>query len=84
MKCMARELAPFEIEVNAITFGYYDRQGDREAKKKLRKQLEIYALKPPVPKLEQLVASVESLLQRTEYMISGQNVQIGAGMDTSI
>jgi 3-oxoacyl-[acyl-carrier protein] reductase len=84
MKCLARELAPFEVRVNAITFGYYDYLDEREARKKLKKQLEIYALKPPLPKLEQMIGALHLLLQRTEFMISGQNLHIGAGTETSI
>lgn len=84
MKSLARELAPFEVRANAMTFGYYDPMNEREAKRKLKKKLEIYALKPPLPKLEQMMSALQLLLQPTEHMISGQNLHIGAGMGTSI
>lgn len=84
MKCLAKELAPFDICVNALTLGYYDQVNDKETRKKLKKSLDIYALKPDFPKLEQMIPSLDILLRHTEYMISGQNIHIGAGVETSI
>lgn len=84
MKTMAKELAPFDVSVNAMTFGYYDRGLDGAAKRKLQKQLEIYALKPRLEKLEAMIPKLDILLEQDVCLLSGQNIHIGAGMDTAM
>lgn len=84
MKSLAKELAPFRVRVNAITFGYYANREDETVWKDQKKMLDIYALKPYVSDLEEMIPSLDLLLQthQSKVMISGQNLHIGAGVDT--
>jgi NAD(P)-dependent dehydrogenase (short-subunit alcohol dehydrogenase family) len=85
MKTLAKELSPFRVAVNAVTYGYYAVPDDQADKKALKQQLEIHTLKPYLPQPQEIVAaSLDWLLHTTEHLVSGQNIQIGAGMDTVI
>lgn len=84
MKSLAKECAPFNISVNCLTFGYYEQTDEPAAKKQLKKSLEAFVLKPTLPKLEQLVPSIDMLLNQENNNFSGQNLHIGAGISTSI
>lgn len=82
MKCLARELNAFKIKVNALTFGYYDMQFDKEVRKQKKKELEIFALKPKLYTFDELIVSFDIFLNDTCNIISGQNIHIGAGAET--
>ncbi|EGT4625349.1 TPA: SDR family oxidoreductase [Clostridioides difficile] len=82
VKCLARELNAFKIKVNAITLGYYDNQFEKEARKQMRKELEIYALKPRLYCISELLGVFEFFLTDSANVISGQNIHVGAGAET--
>ncbi|NBD25163.1 SDR family oxidoreductase [Paenibacillus glycinis] len=85
MRSLAKELSPFRIAVNAVTYGYYADAGEQGDRKELKQQLEIHTLKPYLPEPRELAeASLSWLLQAPERLVSGQNIHIGAGMDTGI
>ncbi|QHW32320.1 SDR family oxidoreductase [Paenibacillus rhizovicinus] len=85
MKTLAKELSPFRIAVNAVTCGCYADPEERTDRKALKQKLEIHALKPYLPQPQELVAaSLDWLLHVPERLVSGQNMHIGAGMDTFI
>jgi NAD(P)-dependent dehydrogenase (short-subunit alcohol dehydrogenase family) len=85
MKTLAKELSPFRIAVNAVTYGSYADCENREDRKELKRQLEIHALKPYLPLPGELVAaSLDWLLHLPEHLVSGQNLPIGAGADNAI
>jgi 3-oxoacyl-[acyl-carrier protein] reductase len=82
MKTLAKEMATFRVATNALTFGYYSDQESGLSGKELRKKLGIYALKPHVPQLDEMVPMLDILLGAPTNLISGQNLHIGAGLDT--
>jgi NAD(P)-dependent dehydrogenase (short-subunit alcohol dehydrogenase family) len=85
MKTLAKELSPFRVAVNAVTYGYYAVPEETLDKKALKQQLEIHTLKPYIPQPQEMVAASLALLLRTpEHLVSGQNIHIGAGMDTVV
>jgi NAD(P)-dependent dehydrogenase (short-subunit alcohol dehydrogenase family) len=85
MKTLAKELSPFRVAVNAVTYGYYAFQDERVDKKELKQRLEIHALKPYLPGPQEMAAaSVDWLLRAPERLVSGQNLHFGAGLDTSV
>lgn len=85
MKTLAKELSPFRVAVNAVTYGYYAVPDERIDKKELRQKLDIHALKPYVPAPQEMAAaSVDWLLRVPERLVSGQNIHFGAGLDTGV
>ncbi|MGE1059812.1 SDR family oxidoreductase [Bacillus sp. GMa5/1] len=84
MKCMSHELAAFKLNVNAMTFGYYDNDFDSATKKELKKKLEIFALRPRLLKLKELVPALNMLVEPAVPTIGGENIHIGAGIETVI
>ncbi|MCC3372470.1 SDR family oxidoreductase [Cohnella sp. REN36] len=86
MKTLAKELSPFRVALNAMTYGYYAPSESAAADLgALRRRLEIHALKPYLPQPREMAeASVEWLLRAPAHLVSGQNIQIGAGMDTAL
>jgi NAD(P)-dependent dehydrogenase (short-subunit alcohol dehydrogenase family) len=82
VKSLAKEMSPFRISVNALTFGYYrNDQATPEQWQADRKKLEIYALKPSIPDVESLVKGIDMLLDYG-HGLSGQNLHWGFGVDT--
>ncbi|BAB05562.1 SDR family NAD(P)-dependent oxidoreductase [Halalkalibacterium halodurans] len=84
MKCMSRELGAFKINVNSITFGYYNDQFTREEKKATKSQVEIFCLKPKLPEIEEYVHSIGLLVDPSASLIGGENLHVGAGIETGI
>ncbi|MBB6673757.1 SDR family oxidoreductase [Cohnella nanjingensis] len=85
MKTLAKELSPFRVAVNALTYGYYALPEDPAGLQTLKRRLEIHTLKPYLPLPQEMAeASVEWLLRAPAHLISGQNIQIGAGMDPAL
>ncbi|MBZ5750616.1 SDR family NAD(P)-dependent oxidoreductase [Metabacillus rhizolycopersici] len=84
MKCMSSELSAFKLNVNAITFGYYDNEFDSVTKKELKKKLEIFALRPRLLKLQELIPALNILVEPPVSTIGGENIHIGAGIETVI
>ncbi len=84
MKSMAKELTPFRVNVNAITFGYYDPGFERAEKKEKRKKLEMFALKPPLLTWKEMIPALDMLLEPAVKHWTGQNLHIAACTDTQI
>ncbi|WP_100374826.1 SDR family oxidoreductase [Bacillus sp. FJAT-45037] len=84
MKCMSRELGPFKLNVNAITFGYYNDGFNKEQKKIKKEKVEIFSLKPKLPDIEDYVRSIELLINPSASLIGGENLHVGAGIETGI
>ncbi|MCR6108464.1 SDR family oxidoreductase [Salipaludibacillus agaradhaerens] len=84
MKCMSRELGPFKLNVNAITFGYYNDGFDRQERKARKEKVEIFSLKPKLPDLDEYVKSIELLVHPSANLIGGENLHVGAGIETGI
>ncbi|MBP1989982.1 SDR family oxidoreductase [Paenibacillus eucommiae] len=83
VKSLAKELAPFRITINALTFGFFRNEDLSEQWKAVRKTLDIYALKPPIPELSDLVKGLDVLLDHGSGL-SGQNIHWGFGLDTTL
>ncbi|WP_099518970.1 SDR family oxidoreductase [Paenibacillus sp. BIHB 4019] len=81
VKSFAKELAPFRVTVNALTFGYFRKEKQAAAGRSNRKPFDIYALKPPVPELEELAHGLGLLLDYGHGM-SGQNTTWGYGVQS--
>ena len=73
MKSMAKELAPFKIWVNSLTFGIYNRGFSPSEKRQMRKKLEFCALKPPIPTWEDLLPALDALIYPSFKYMTGQN-----------
>jgi len=73
MKSMAKELAPFNIKVNSLTFGIYDPGINPSDKKAMQKKLEFCALKPSIPKWEDLLPALDALIYPAFKYMTGQN-----------
>ncbi|MBE5102255.1 SDR family NAD(P)-dependent oxidoreductase [Bacillus aryabhattai] len=84
MKCMSHELSAFKVNVNAITLGYFDNDFDLATKKELKKKLEIFALKPRLMPLQELIPALNMLVEPPVTTIGGENIHIGAGIETVI
>jgi hypothetical protein len=82
MKSMSRECCAFKLAVNAMTFGYYDDQYNAEQKKKKRKTLEIFGLKPPLLSLEEMIPALQFFIDPPVKNIGGQNYHISTGIET--
>ncbi|WP_338552756.1 SDR family NAD(P)-dependent oxidoreductase [Paenibacillus sp. KS-LC4] len=81
VKSLAKELSPFRVSVNALTFGYFRLEKKAVAGRNNRKPFDIYALKPPVPELEELAHGLGLLLDYGHGM-SGQNTTWGYGIQS--
>lgn len=79
MKSMAKELTPFNIKVNSLTFGIYDRGFTPAEKRTMQKKLEFCALKPPVPKWQDLLPGLDALIYPSFQYMTGQNYTAGIG-----
>jgi len=84
MKTLAKELAPFRIAVNAVTFGYHTAMPSSLNTKEIKHRQEIHALKPYLPQMEEMFPILNLLMQAPAHLISGQNLHVGAGLDTVI
>lgn len=84
MKCMSRELGAFRLNVNAMTIGYYDNEFEKSEKKAVKNQVEIFSLKPKLPKLEDYIPALDMLVEDPAYLIGGENLHVGAGIETGI
>ena len=84
MKCMSHELSAFKVNVNAMTLGYFDEDFDSATKKALKKKLEIFALKPRLLPLKDLIPALNMLVEPPVSTIGGENIHIGAGTETVI
>lgn len=84
MKCLSRELAAFKINVNAMTFGYYDKDFDPSEKKETKKTVEIFSLKPMLIELKEMIPALEMLINPPVQNIGGENFHIGAGIETNL
>lgn len=73
MKSMAKELAPFNIRVNSLTFGIYDRGFSSSEKREMRRKLEFCALKPPMPAWKELLPALDALIYPSFSYMTGQN-----------
>ncbi|WP_434748725.1 SDR family oxidoreductase [Paenibacillus amylolyticus] len=81
VKSFAKELSPFRVSVNALTFGYFRMERKAGAGRSNRKAFDIYALKPPVPEMEELAQGLGLLLDYGHGM-SGQNTTWGYGIQS--
>lgn len=72
MKSLAKELAPFYVNVNALVFGYYDPGLDGAAKRKMRKKLEMFALKPPLLRSAEILRALDLLVDAPMPYWTGQ------------
>lgn len=82
VKCLAKEMSLFGVAVNCITFGYHDLDLDFKEKRNKQKQLDIYALKPPLPALDEMISALDMLIGPMAKYVSGQNLHIGYGLET--
>ncbi|MEJ9306573.1 SDR family NAD(P)-dependent oxidoreductase [Priestia megaterium] len=82
MKCMSHELSAFKLNINAMTFGYFDDNFDSATKKLLKKKLEIFALKPRLVPLKESIPALNILINPEVETIGGQNIHIGLGIET--
>ncbi|RXZ82291.1 SDR family NAD(P)-dependent oxidoreductase [Paenibacillaceae bacterium] len=79
VKSLAKELAPFRVAVNAFTFGYCQLQSTAASSRPSRGRFDIYALKPPIPDVEEMTKGLGMLLDYGSGM-SGQNINWGYGL----
>lgn len=84
MKCLAHELTSFHIQVNALSLGYYDPGFDRTETKQRQNVLSIYGLKPPIARMDQLLTALDILVTPPCSYISGQNIHVGMGTETTV
>lgn len=82
MKSMAKELTPFNIRVNSLTFGIYNRDFSPSEKREMRKKLEFCALKPPIPMWEDLLPALDALIYPSFEYMTGQNYPVCIGTST--
>lgn len=83
-KCLAKEMAPFKVAVNLMTFGLHDRGYDRTAKKAALDRMEIFNLKPRVRDLAEMVKAIDTLVFPSVPFMSGQNIGLEPGMEFNI
>lgn len=83
MKSMAKELLPFKIIVNSLTFGIYDRGFTSTEKRTMQKKLEFCALKPPIPKWEELLPALDALIYPEFKNMTGQNYSACIGSNNT-
>ncbi|WP_347553114.1 SDR family NAD(P)-dependent oxidoreductase (plasmid) [Pseudalkalibacillus hwajinpoensis] len=84
MKCMSRELGAFKLNVNAMTFGYYNNEFEKVEKKSMKNKVEIFSLKPKLPTLEEYIPALGMLIEGPTELMGGENVHVGAGIETGI
>ncbi|KUO73818.1 MAG: hypothetical protein APF77_17195 [Clostridia bacterium BRH_c25] len=82
MKSMAKELTPFNIRVNSLTFGIHNRDFSPSEKREMRRKLEFCALKPPIPIWEDLLPALDALIYPSFSCITGQNYPACIGTST--
>lgn len=73
MRSMARELAPFKVNVNALVAGPLAEEGDVRG---ARRRLEFLALKPEIPDFENLVNALEIALSPPSRGWTGQRFSL--------
>jgi NAD(P)-dependent dehydrogenase (short-subunit alcohol dehydrogenase family) len=78
VKSLAKELSPYGISVNVFEFGYYLDESSSPSSRKDRQRFELFALKPPVPRLAEAMEGLGLLLDYGIGM-SGQIIQWGYG-----
>ncbi|MEJ3741459.1 SDR family NAD(P)-dependent oxidoreductase [Bacillus tropicus] len=83
MKCLAKEISAFKLKINALTLGYSDNEFSRLEKKEKQKSLEIFGLKPKIQKMNELIKGIDVLVLDDTF-ISGQNIHITPGIETTI
>lgn len=79
MKSLAKELTPFNIKVNSLTFGIHDCGFTPADKRTMQKKLEFCALKPPIPKWPDLLPALDALIYPSFQYMTGQNYTAGIG-----
>lgn len=79
MKSLAKELTPFRISVNALEFGYYRRKENPGGSASERRRFDLYALKPPIPDLEEIMHGIGMLLDYGTGL-TGQTISWGYGL----
>lgn len=84
MKCMSKELGAFKLNVNAMTFGYYDNKFEKDEKKAVRSKVEIFSLKPKLLALGDYIQALDMLIEGPADLIGGENIHVGAGIETGI
>jgi len=84
MKCLSHELSAFKINVNAMTFGYHEKDSDLSKKKETKQMVEIFSLKPTLVELKEMIPALEILINPPVQNIGGENFHIGAGIETSL
>ncbi|WP_171046235.1 SDR family NAD(P)-dependent oxidoreductase [Lentibacillus cibarius] len=84
MKCLSRELSAFKINVNVMTFGYHEKESDRLQKRKTKKMVEIFSLKPALLHLKEMIPALDILINPPVKNIGGENFHIGTGIETSL
>lgn len=83
VKSLAKELSPFRVSVNGLTFGYYRGDEPTGAAREGRRRFDLYALKPPVPSLPELAKGVGALVDYG-YGMSGHNMTWGFGIPSTL
>ncbi|WP_339304052.1 SDR family oxidoreductase [Paenibacillus sp. FSL R5-0519] len=78
-KSFAKEMTPFRVAVNTLTWGFYCAENHMNAGRNRRKIYDMYTLKPAVPELEELIQGLGLLLDYGQGM-SGQNITWGYGI----
>ncbi|MCZ8513158.1 SDR family NAD(P)-dependent oxidoreductase [Paenibacillus filicis] len=84
MKCLSRECSAFRIDVNVVSFGYYDAGFDKAEKKEKQRGLEIYGLKPVLKSLDDMLEVLDFVIGAPGSLIGGQNIEIGVGVETNL
>lgn len=79
MKSMAKELLPFKIKINSLTFGIHDRGFKPAEKRSMKKKLEFCALKPPIPEWKELLPALDALIYPSFQYMTGQNYSASIG-----
>lgn len=80
VKSLSKELSSFSISVNALTLGagFYFKQLQKE-------NMKIFNLKPSLRKIEEVAEVVELMgIYNGKSILSGQNVELSPGTDTTI
>lgn len=80
IKSLSKELSSYKISVNVITLG-----SEIFFNKKDKEKLKIFSLKPRKINQEELFCWIEGFLKlKPNYLISGQNIELSPGTETSI
>lgn len=84
MKCMSKELGAFKLNVNAMTFGYYDNEFEKDEKKAVKSKIEIFSLKPKLLVFGDYVQALDMLIDGPASLIGGENIHVCTGIETGI